>query len=115
MTFCWSRDLKLTTEMTKHKVFNISGMSPFPYSNHDFKLPRVKKTYRHRVVEIYISNHIGTRCNHAVSTYVVDSVSDWTSASRTAGGTADEQIDSSLFKSLFLLIALLKNNFKSDH
>ena len=43
MTFSWSRDLKLTTEMTKHKVFNISGMSPFPYSNHDFKLPRVKK------------------------------------------------------------------------
>ena len=43
MTFSLSRDLKLTTEMTKHKVFNISGMSPFPYTNHHFKLPRVIK------------------------------------------------------------------------
>ena len=67
------------------------------------------KTYRHRVVKIYISNHICNRgCNltRMFSTYALDSVSDWISV--TAGWTTDEQIDSSRFKSLFLLIALLK-------
>ena len=67
------------------------------------------KTYRHRVVKIYIGNHICNRgCNltRMLSTYALDSVSDWISV--TAGWTTDEQIDSSRFKSLFLLIALLK-------
>ena len=66
------------------------------------------KTYRHRVVKIYISNHICNRGNltRMLSTYALDSVSDWISV--TAGWTTEEQMDSSRFKSLFLLMALLK-------
>ena len=116
MTLSWSCDQpglsragNMTAEMTKHKVFNISGMSPFPYLNH-FQIAAGGKTYRHRVVKIYISNHIyhhsnDTRCC-IYGTYAVESVSDCISV--TAGWTTDEHMDSSRFKSLFLLIARLK-------
>ena len=76
LTFEWSRDLKLTTEMTKHKVFNISGMSPFPYLNH-FQIAAGGKTYRHRVVKIYISNHIDNRSYRPVHGYLRGRLSIW--------------------------------------